>query len=125
MSIILILSSVLLVIGIFLTIYGENGQFISNLQEVGGSLIFVSVFFGFGVFGLFIPVSEDSTPVKEYSIIHTQYRVFVNTPDHYKVLEEMKYQGLEKEDINLYLVKEKNSYGLDWYGLKLEIEFKE
>jgi len=109
MSIVLVISSLVLVSGITLSVFGKD----SDIRSLGALFAFLSLFFGFFMLGLVIPVDESKTEIKDFQICKTDYCYTISTRKGNKIIKDMKNRDMTKNNIEVYYVKNLNSYGFD------------
>lgn len=122
MSIVLVISSIALVIGIgcLLLDYLNNDE---DFGAVGIVLILLSIGFGFVMLGTVAPVEEKKVSIRDYEIFKSSYRVIVDTNKGQFTSTDMKYQDIAKDNIKVFQVKNINSYGFT-INDSIEIERK-
>lgn len=110
MSIVLLISSIVLGIGIGCLLIGYLDDD-EDFGVAGFVLTLFSIGIGFGMFGTIIPVEENKVPIKNYEVFKSSYRVIVDTDKGQFTSTDIKYQDITKDSIKVFQVKDINSYG--------------
>lgn len=105
MSWVLIVSSLALMIGIFLVSYSRISR-----QPEGIAIIVLSILVGFGVLGISIPVDSKLYHDKTATIEKNKNSIVVLSEKNRIITEALSVNSIEETD-SVYVYKSYNSYG--------------
>jgi len=111
-----IFSGILLAVGISMCYFREEG--------IGLTLMFISIVFGFGLFGFVIPTDSRLEKQENFSIVKTSNRVIIDTGDYFESFTNMKYRDITEDNVEVYKKIYSNAYGLEIYESETDIVIK-
>jgi hypothetical protein len=87
----------------------------SAFEFFGITGIVLSLFFGFLILGVSVPVSEVKTEIKDYDILKGKYHLILDVKEDIEILANLSvYKIIESnKPFKIYKIVEKNSYGGD------------
>ena len=123
---VLVISTLFLVTGIFISIVDCFGVFKNKkvsraIGTIGLIFIMVSIIFGFLIYGFGYTVKYETKLIKDFEFVKTPYSLIIDTPYRTKKLDDIKYYNLYDYEKNLRVVLVK---GYNSYGLKVRDEIK-
>jgi len=119
---ILTISTIVLIIGFIILFLGYLEDNI-NIGTAGVYIILITLFLGYGILGVGIPVETKKREIENYALLKSKYCTVIATSEKEFITRDISYYNIDRNDIKVYYKKYFDSYNLQ-IDKSLEVELK-